>query len=35
MANVLGQFLRFLHYQMLYMIDSEVEASGGDQSVLA
>ena len=25
MANILGQFLRFLHYQLIYMIDSEME----------
>ena len=35
MENTLGQFLRFLHYQMLFMIETELEVSvHGDQQLL-
>ena len=27
MANILGQFLRFLHYQLIYMIETETDHS--------
>jgi hypothetical protein len=35
MENTLGQFLRFLHYQIIYMIETELEVSvHGDQQLL-
>jgi len=37
MANILGQFLRYLHYQIMYMIQSEYDMASAtyDFQVLA